>query len=261
MYNGTVTFRAVITSNGLKFPSCEFNPNQASVEKVVIESQSGFEILSTVHLAGVATERVGRAIANKVLTAVLDRIAFRYSLAIEDSQIVSSWFAPVNPPSGAQVQLHTGELAIIAQQADLIVGIPADDLKAELERPPLSGEPLFSSYRLALQSRSPVEKFMHLYSLLLRFFEDEQAKVDEFIRSQDSAVPQSPDPRPGRRNRETVYTRLRNEFAHRRSDVNMQETTAEMEQHVGGLIGLVKQAIALQDTTRQEERDGQDHSA
>ena len=34
MFIGTVTFRAVITSNGLKFPSCEFNPNQASVEKV-----------------------------------------------------------------------------------------------------------------------------------------------------------------------------------------------------------------------------------
>jgi hypothetical protein len=250
MYNGTVTFRAVITSNGLKFPSCEFNPNQASVErgveKVVIESQSGFEILSTVQLAGVATERVGRAIANEVLTAVLDRIAFRYSLAIEDSQIVSSWFGPVNPPPGAQVQLHTGELATVGQQADLIFGIPAADLKAELERTTLPGEPLFSSYRLALQSRSPVEKFMHLYSLLLRFFEDEQTKVDDYIRSQDSAVPQSPDPRPGRNNMETVYTRLRNEFANRRSDVNMQETKVDMEQHVGGLIGLVKQAIALQ---------------
>jgi hypothetical protein len=30
----------------------------------------------------------------------------------------------------------------------------------------------------------------------------------------------------------------------------MQDTKAEMEQHLGGLIGLVKQAIALQDTTR-----------
>jgi hypothetical protein len=250
MYIGTVTFRAVITSNGLKFPSCEFNPNQASVEKVVIESQSGYEILSTVHLAGVATERDGRAIANKVLAAVLDRIAFRYSLAIEDSQIVSSWFDSMNPPPGAETQLHSGELAIIGQQADLVFGISAADLKAELERTTLSGEPFFSLYRLAVQSRSPGEKFMHLYSLLLRFFDDEQVRVDDFIRSQDSAVPQSPDPRPGRSNRETVYTRLRNEFAHRRSGVNTQDTKAEMEQHVGGLIRLVKQAIALQDTTR-----------
>jgi hypothetical protein len=30
----------------------------------------------------------------------------------------------------------------------------------------------------------------------------------------------------------------------------MQETKAQMEQHLGELIGLVKQAIALQDTTR-----------
>ena len=87
---------------------------------------------------------------------------------------------------------------------------------------------------------------MNLYSLLLRFFEDEQAKVDDFIRSQDWAVPQSPDPRPRHSNMETVYTRLRNEFAQRRSDVIMQNTKAEMEQHVGGLIDLVKQAIAQQ---------------
>jgi len=87
----------------------------------------------------------------------------------------------VNPPPGAEVQLHSSELAIIGQQADLIFGIPAADLKAELERTTLSGEPLFSSYRFALQSRSPVEKFMHLYSLLLRFFKDEQAKVDELF--------------------------------------------------------------------------------
>ena len=246
MYIGTVTFRAVITSNGLKFPSCEFNPNQTSIEKVVIESQSGYEILSTVHLAGVATERVGRAIANKVLTAVLDRIAFQYSLAIEDSQIVSSWFDYVSPLPGAQVQPHSGELAIIEKQAGLVYGIPAADLKTELERTPLSGEPSFSLYRLALQSRSPAERFMHLYSLLLRFFEDEQVTVDDFIRSQDPAVLQSPDPRPGHSHRETVYTRLRNEFAQRRPAVNMRDTKAEMEKQMGGLIALVKQAIALQ---------------
>lgn len=250
MYNGTVTFRAVITGDGLKFPSCEFDPNQASVEKVVIESQSGFEILSTVHLSRVATDRVGRAIANKVFSAVLDRIAFRYSLAIEDSQIISSWFAPVPRLPGDQGVAHSGELAIIGQEATLVFGIPAAGLKAELERMTLYVEPFFSSYRLTLQSKSPAEKFMNLYSLLLRFFEDEQAKVDDFIRSQDPAVPQSPDPRPGHSNKETVYTRLRNEFANRRSDVNMQDATTEIEQHVGGLNGLVRQAIALQDTTR-----------
>lgn len=250
MYSGTVTYRAVITSHGLKFPSCKLDLNQASVEKVVIESQSGFEILSTVHLSRVVTERAGRAIANKALTAVLDRIAFQYSLAIEDSQIISSWFAPVALLPGDPAQPHSGELDTLAEQADLIVCIPTADLKAQLERMTLSVEPFLSSFRLALQSKSPTEKFMNLYSLLLRYFEDEQAKVDDFIRSQDSAVPQSPDPRPGRSNRETVYARLRNEFAQRRSDVTMQDATAEIEQHVSGLIALVKQAIALQDTTR-----------
>lgn len=250
MYSGTVTYRAVITSHGLKFPSCELDINQASVEKIVIESQSGFEILSTVHLSRVVTERVGKAIADRALTVVLDRIAFQYGLGIENSQIISTWFVPVTRLPGDPAQPHSGEVDTFAEQADLIVCNATDDLKAQLEGMTLSVEPFLSSFRLALQSKRPAEKFMHLYSLLLTFFEDEQAKVDDFIRSQDSAVPQSPDPRPGRSNRETVYTRLRNEFAQRRSDVNMQVPTAEIEQHVSGLIVLVKQAIALQDTTR-----------
>ena len=156
MFIGTVTFRAVITSDGLKFPSCELDLNQASVEKVVIESQSGYEILSTVHLDGVATERAGRAIANTVLTAVLDRIAFQYSLAIEDSQIVSSWFDYVSPLPGAEVHPHSGELAIIEKQVGLVYGIPAADLKAVLERTTLCLENHFSA-RIAWPSNREVQ--------------------------------------------------------------------------------------------------------
>ena len=36
----------------------------------------------------------------------------------------------------------------------------------------------------------------------------------------------------------------------RDGQMNMQDTKAEIEQQMGGLIGLVRHAIALQDTTR-----------
>jgi hypothetical protein len=87
---------------------------------------------------------------------------------------------------------------------------------------------------------------MQLYNLLLRFFEDEQLQVDNFIRREEPTVQETRDPRPGRSNMETVYTRLRNEFAHRRLGVNIENAKFEMVQQVGGLSSLTKRAIELQ---------------
>ena len=42
---------------------------------------------------------------------------------------------------------------------------------------------------------------------------------------------------------ETVYTRLRNEFAHGRPGVNLDQTKGEMADRIGGLVLLTKRAI------------------
>jgi len=44
---------------------------------------------------------------------------------------------------------------------------------------------------------------------------------------------------------ETVYTRLRNEFAHKRAGVDLQKTKAGMADKLGGLRTLAKRAIEL----------------
>jgi len=249
MYKGTVTFRAVITSNGLKFPSCEFHPNEPGVEKVLIESPSGYEILSTVHLTNVATEEVGRAIATKVIIAALDRISFGYSSAVEKSQITSSHFAPVNPPPGANILIHTGDLVIIGGQRNLIVSLSAAIIKTELERVSPPGERLFGLFRSARRSMGPVEEFMHLYNVLLMLCNkglprELQENVDTFILGEEPAAQQSPHPLFSGV-KETVYTRLRNEFAHARAGVNLDDTKLEMATHLAGLIPLTKRAIEL----------------
>jgi hypothetical protein len=84
---------------------------------------------------------------------------------------------------------------------------------------------------------------MHLYNILLMLFSDEQAKVDKFILMVEPSVPQTPDPRPKRKNKETIYTRLRNEFGHARPGVKLDDTKVEMMNRRGGLIALTKRAI------------------
>lgn len=245
MFNGTVKFRARIKGNGLTFPLFEFNPNEPGVDKVEVEGLNGDEILSTVHLASVATHEDGTAIATKVNTAALNRISFFHRIAIENGQSTDAQFSPLDPQPGVHLVAAPGKLVITGYPTMLVVGIPAARLKTELEQASPPGERNFGLFRSARQSMSPVEEFMHVYHILLMLCSDRQADVDAFIVGEDPAVPRTPDPRMGPMVMETVYTRLRNELAHPRVGVNLDNTKTEMADRLGGLIALTKRAIEL----------------
>src|SRR5574341_383602 len=236
---GTVKFRARIKGNGLKFPLFDFNPNQAGIDKVVAEGPNGNEILSTVHLASVATQQEGEALATQVNIAALDRISFRYNVAIEDAEITGRQFTQLTPTPGACLVGNMGAMTMIGGNLTTVHGIQANQVKAELEQPSARGEQYFGLFRSARQSQSPVEEFMHLYHLLLMLCNkglprETQDNVEAFILREEPAVQQRPHPlRPG--DMETVYTRLRNEFGHARAGVNLDNTKIEMAAQLGGL--------------------------
>lgn len=194
-----------------------------------------------------ATHEDGRAIATKVNAAALNRISFFHSIAIENDQSTDAQFVPLNPEPNVHLFAATGFHVITGFAAKCVVGIPAARLKTELEQVSPAGEQNFGLFRSARQSMSPVEEFMHLYHILLMLSNDRQGNVDAFILREDPAVPQTPDPRPhkGPVVMETVYTRLRNELAHKRAGVNLDNTKAEMVNRLGGLIALTKRAIEL----------------
>lgn len=245
MFRGTVRISARIKGNGLTFPSCVFYPNEAGVEKVEIESPKGHEILSTVYLDSVASENVGTDLATKVNSVALNRISFHHNLVIEEAQTAEARFSPLNPPAGPELIAGAASFVIIGGQATFIKGIDAASLKSELEQVTVPGELNFGLLRSARLSTGPVEEFMHLYHILLMLFSDSQAAVDNFIRSQDSAVPQTQHPMKSLGVMETVYSRLRNEFAHKRAGVNVMNTKLEMESRVGDLLAFTKKAIEL----------------
>ena len=121
------------------------------------------------------------------------------------------------------------------------MGLSPDRIKALLEEKALAGESNFGLFRSARQSESPTEEFLHLYQIILMLCGDEQRDVDAWIKGQDAAVPQTPTGLRGRR--ETVYTRLRNEFGHKRDGVNLDDTKKEMASRLGGLRELARLAI------------------
>jgi hypothetical protein len=253
MLRGIIKFRARIVeaNKELTFPSFDFNPNEPGVEKVEIEGTKGDEILTTVHITSIATPEAGVDIATKVHMVTLDRISFSHDLAIENGRITESQFSPTDPPPAGQIRITPGteHMNFYTDAAKVRLGLPdITGLKAELEKPAPPGERNFRLFRSALQSGSPVEKFMHLYNILLMFFDDDQpgaqGRLDDFVRKERPGVSENVHPKFAGVY-ETVYTRLRNELGHHRQNVNLDQTKSEMTARLGELIDLTKRAIEL----------------
>jgi hypothetical protein len=226
------------------FATLRFNPNEPGVDKVEIEGPGGEEICTTVHLGCVASSDTGRELAAKVNTVALNRIGFYYGIAIENARSTGSNFSPLNPQPGV-IALEILEGTVVGEEVRVLMDIAPVDVKTLLEKASPPGEPNYGLFRSALQSTSPVEEFMHLYHIPLMIHKDRQWDVDAFIVKEDPTVPQTEDLREGRDRMETVYTRLRNEFGHRRSGVDLETTKSEMANRLSGLRALVKRAIEL----------------
>jgi hypothetical protein len=245
MFKGTVNFRAAIKGHGITFTSLDFNPNRPGVDRVTIEAPQGDAILSTVHLDSVPSQEDGRLLADSVITSALDRLAYHHGISIEDAYRTREHFEPIHPQPGlAGLIAGYGTLFISGASDRGVVGIPAATAKFELEEVVPAGERHFGLFRSALLSGSPVERYMHLYNLLLMLHRDDFADLDAFIVREEPAVPQTAKPR--NRGMETAYTRLRNDFAHGgRTGGNLKSTKEEMEGRLVGLMNLVRKAIAV----------------
>lgn len=223
MLTGTIEFRALINGNGLQFPATSYDPKEPNVAKVEIEGPDGSVIRSIVHLSSVATVGDGRALATKVNSAALDRIAYFCNLSVENARIIHEHL--YNPQPGLHA-IEAGDTAcFVAVAAKVIREIPVSHLKAQMELASPPGEHHFALFRSARLSGSPVEEFMYLYNIMMMLHNDDQRAVDTYIRNEEPAVPETPSGNPKLANKgvnETVYTRLRNEFAHKRGGVQGQ---------------------------------------
>jgi hypothetical protein len=234
MYRARVTFVTRIKSNGVRFPLVEFNPNMPGVDKVEIAGPNGFEIHATIHLPSVVSVNEGRELAEKALWAALDRIVFNYGIVIETPRRTDEQYWP---PTAVDA------FADVGARAGVVLGIDPAQLKAELEQVSPPGLSNYGLFRSARHSLSPVEEFMHLYHILLMLNNDHQPTVDAFIKSQEPGVQENLSPHTGKM--ETVYTKLRNEFGHKRDGVNLEDTKRGMGDSLPRLIALTKRAIEL----------------
>jgi len=99
-------------------------------------------------------------------------------------------------------------------------------------------------YVFANSESNEIVRFSFLYNLLLQIVGDKQSKVDESILDVDPHCEQTISPLNGKP--ETVYTRLRNELAHKRENSKYSETKMTIEKIVNDFSKVVKKIILKQ---------------
>ncbi|HEX6317490.1 MAG TPA: hypothetical protein VFZ84_01365 [Burkholderiales bacterium] len=254
MYKGVVSFEAEIGRGvGIRFPKVAFRSPAAGVEKVEIEAvldEAGNNSVSTaVHLEGVPTQQTGLAIARVVTTSTLNRLAFNQSISIGTPRCTKQEFEAIpqrglDQVSGWVLVAGATEVSTALGEMKPVLGLAPDLVRAHLEETTPAGEGNYGLFRSARQSESRAEEFLHLYLIILMLCGDAQDGVDAWIKSRDPNVAETPSPDPRKKGRmETVYTRLRNEFGHKRAGVDLDNTKKEMSEQLERLRELARVAI------------------
>jgi hypothetical protein len=171
--------------------------------------------------------------------SALDRLAYFHQVIIGKARIIASEFESAH----GGVVPTPAYLVVQGQPVRLVASLGQQALKSALEPSTHPGEHNFASLRSARLSVSHVEEFMHLYAILLWLYNDSQNDVDTFIRNVEPGVAQTQHPMKAAGVMETIYTRLRNELAHRRAGTSIDNTKQEMAVKVGDLRGIAKEAI------------------
>jgi hypothetical protein len=243
MFAGIVTLEARMV--GLQFDRLEVDPAAPGVIKIVL-SAGGTKLQLDVEVYGVATEEDGERLAFQIAEQICNRLAYAGSWGISPALIKSSSFRSLKPPTPGVHEIMVRDYMRVTDNGSAVV-TPGPDrlatLKADLELPTPPGEQHFSMFRAALASGDPVVQFMVLYQLLLTLFNDDQRQVDAFIRNEEPGVPQTQHPGKKPDIMETVYSRLRNEFAHKRAGVDMNATKLLMANYAPAMAHLTKRAI------------------
>ena len=250
MFKGLFTWKSAIVNKGVSFDLAEWTPiAPAGIDRVTIEASDAETVTCTTHFISVESYEVAEKISRQIAIAAIDRITYQSNTGIHDPIASGQALQEIDPKPGPRMIALTGHISFsVSCEGRATWGMSPDMVKREMDRPPMNGEQFLGMYRDASLSPGHVERYMHLYNLLLMLFDDNQGKVDAFIRekelgvsyeltkpSQNSNKPNAP---------ETLYTRLRNEFAHVRMGVSIAATKEGMSKNWAGLKEIVKQAIA-----------------
>jgi hypothetical protein len=256
MLTGELIFRAPVSGDRLlTFPTLEVKPVHPSVARIEVTAPKTNDsractIQVTVRFSSVTSKDEASLIGWQIAKDILDRVAFDQNISIEEPPAPAGHFVQVALDGGKVGPMQAFDGATCFMRGHVVMEPDVPDLARlgkKLNARRLKGRTYYPLFRTALRAENPVEKYLALYRILLVIHDDKQQDVDGFLHDEfgDKLTP-----RPGQKTKpgkpkikETVFTRLRNEFAHIRKRTRLKSTREQMEQHMERLIERVKRAV------------------
>lgn len=202
----------------------------------------------TFKLVNVPTLEEAQNIAERQAKEIYQKICYCYGIKKTELKFSSSTFTlSQNGQTKTQVGMSgysesTGNFSLSTHVSSLS-GSCANLLTSQVSP---EKEMYIDHYNFILQSPEPVTQFIFLYHILLdlKGNQGKQQGVESFIKSQEPSVEMIQNPNPGYRNKqETIYTRYRNQIAHKTVDVTIQQTMLKIPSILDGFKKNVRAAI------------------
>jgi hypothetical protein len=228
----------------------EFLTDDSRVEKLTLSGAVDAWISGTLRWRPIG-EIVGFDVSKKIIDQALDRLAYARNLSIMPFELTDGECVELDDLSGQAVgnQRFVSSGLKFGGSMESAVEITPHNVRESLLKVPEGRDVEIALYRVAKASGDPIVRFLVMYQVLLSLFGDSQDRVDQFICGDDSKIPRTEKPkRPKRENNfkiswESKFTRLRNEMAHKRENVDLAVTRREIEAAVDQLSTIVKSAI------------------
>jgi len=195
----------------------------------------------------------------KEVCRIADRLAVWLGKSVTEPRLTDqALFETIVDESGSTVSQHMlVQTVLLEDHASCVNKLGAttlENLTETLSQVNLPGESYYVLFRHALNATDPASKFLAMYQILAAKHEDNQDKIDKFLKQQGVEETKTrPKGQLGLR-KETTFTRLRNEYMHdrrreyekrnhERRHVTTAQIRAEMKANLDSLISIVRTAI------------------
>ena len=249
MSEGKITYS--FKCEGLELKALEIALGSDSVPSVTIETVDDAILKATFTTNNIYTEEKARGITDQLIERLTERLSFFLNIAVK-KPIFSGSALPYETDGEIKGKHKLKVTSTIGLDAIVRAVIKPGDEKREaiisfLKNPSVTNVLLLSEFAFSLTQREHLAKFMLLYNLILQIAGDSQKSVDETIKKYDPRVIVIKTKRKIsggiKEIEETIYTKLRNEIAHKRDGVEKQDTIKKIKGNLPQFVEIVKKAV------------------
>lgn len=252
MTEGEITYS--FKCDGLELSLLEISLESESIPSVTMESIHEGVIKATFKTENIFNLAEARILTDQLIENLTYRLSYILNIAVKKPVFSGSALPPESDEENkGRHKLHA--TSVIGLDAIIHVVIkPGAEKRAEivdfLRKPTMATDLLIAEFAFSISQREHLSKFMLLYNLILQIAGDSQKLLDDTIKKIDPSVATITTKRKtfngSKEVEETIYTKLRNEIAHKRDGVTKQDTLKEIKSILPKFIEIVKKAVDAQ---------------